>query len=278
MNECWPSTRDATSASSNEASARRCGRDWMNAAPLPIWRTSKPSPSSSRRTSSSRRARRGAVERSLIDFPRPVRSPRSGDRSGATDPCSGRTTAQRQPDRPGHPERGRDRSRAARAAPAETRRPRRRTRAVRGGIRRGLELSEGTTRQRRIPAATVEHSLSLIATVCAGRRSGGCMATPADGVIAPASDRRWQSRGPAGIDRPHGVATRDRRSACSKRRLSGGIGTLPDGVGARRTVGCVRPVVRLFPSHGRHCVDATRPSAARGRRRCRSRSVFSARH
>src|SRR5262249_16544612 len=70
MNECWPSTRDATSASSNEPSDTRCGRDWMNATPLPIWRSSKPSWSSSRRTSSSRRARRGAAEPpSLIGFP-----------------------------------------------------------------------------------------------------------------------------------------------------------------------------------------------------------------
>src|SRR5690349_22314565 len=41
----------------------------MNATPLPIWRSSKPSWSSSRRTSSSRRARRGVADPSLIDFP-----------------------------------------------------------------------------------------------------------------------------------------------------------------------------------------------------------------
>src|SRR5882724_10966232 len=58
MEERWPSTFEATSASSNEPAGTRAGRDWMNATPLPIWRTSKPSPSSSRRTSSSRRARR----------------------------------------------------------------------------------------------------------------------------------------------------------------------------------------------------------------------------
>src|SRR5262245_27419536 len=100
MNERWPSTRDATSASSNESSGTRCGRDWMNATPLPIWRSSKPSLSSSCRTSSSRRARRGAAEPSpLIGFsggpdmaPRPPslgRAPaKPGRASGSADDVS----------------------------------------------------------------------------------------------------------------------------------------------------------------------------------------------
>src|SRR5688500_16758595 len=56
----WPSTREATSASSKELSGTRCGRDRMKATALPVSRPPKLSSPPSRRTSSSSRARRGA--------------------------------------------------------------------------------------------------------------------------------------------------------------------------------------------------------------------------